>query len=34
MHLLLKKVARFVIVRGHQRYRISLVNGDTSSAIQ
>jgi hypothetical protein len=33
MHLLLKKVKRFVIGRELQRHKIGLVNGDTSSAI-
>jgi hypothetical protein len=34
IHLLLMGVMRLVIERGHQRHRISIVNADTSGAIQ
>jgi hypothetical protein len=34
IHLMSKKVKRLVILRGHQRHRISLVNADRSGAVQ
>jgi hypothetical protein len=34
VHLLFKKLKRLVIGHRHQRHRISLVNGDTRSAVQ